>query len=51
MIYKEYTDNLFNYNNCTYVQCISADFKMGAGISLEFNKRFNIKNDLVTKYQ
>lgn len=50
MIYKEYVGNLFNYNNYTYVQCISADFKMGAGISLEFNKRFNIKNDLINKY-
>ena len=51
MVYKEYIDNLFNYDSCTYVQCISADFKMGAGISLDFDKRFNIKNDLVTKYQ
>lgn len=43
MIYKEYIDNLFNYDNCTYVQCISADFKMGTGISLEFNRKIEYK--------
>lgn len=27
-----------------YVQCISGDLAMGAGIALEFNKRFDTKN-------
>lgn len=32
------------------VHCISADFKMGKGIVIEFNKRFNMKNILQKKY-
>lgn len=32
------------------VQCISADFEMGAGIAVQFNKRFNMKNRLLTRY-
>ena len=30
--------------------CISADFGMGKGIVVEFNKRFNLKNKLVKSY-
>lgn len=29
-----------------YVQCISADLKMGKGIALDFNKNFNSRNEL-----
>ena len=36
--------------NMYYVQCISADFKMGKGIATEFNKRFNTKRKLIRKY-
>lgn len=31
-------------------QCISADFGMGKGIAVEFNKRFDMKNKLKKKY-
>lgn len=30
--------------------CISADFALGKGIAVEFNKRFNMKNKLLQKY-
>ena len=32
------------------VHCISADFGMGKGIVIEFNKRFDTKRKLQTKY-
>lgn len=32
-----------------FVQCISADLAMGAGIALQFNVKFNVKK-LLTKY-
>lgn len=58
-IYKE-EKNMLTYKNenlfknitpvegakVLYVQCISADLAMGAGIALEFNKYFNTKNVL-----
>lgn len=31
-------------------QCISADLVMGAGIAVQFNKRLNIRNKLLSKY-
>lgn len=34
----------------TLVHCISADFALGAGIAKEFNKRFNMKRKLQSKY-
>ena len=36
--------------NTHYVQCISADFGMGKGIAVEFNKRFDMKNKVIEKY-
>ena len=30
--------------------CISADFALGRGIAVEFNKRFEMKNKLLQKY-
>lgn len=32
------------------VQCVSADFKLGKGIAVQFNERFNIKNKLKELY-
>ena len=47
MKYAEITGDLFseeNINSDTYfAQCISADFGMGKGIAVEFNKRFDTK--------
>lgn len=51
MIYKEEEKNLFlDTKDYCYAQCISADFVMGAGIAVEFNKRMNMKNILKKKY-
>lgn len=33
-----------------FVQCISADFGMGAGIAVEFNKRFDVKNRMLNSH-
>lgn len=33
-----------------FLHCISADFGMGKGIVIEFNKRFDMKRKLQTKY-
>lgn len=32
------------------VQCISADLKMGKGIAVQFNERYDIKNKLMAKF-
>lgn len=51
MIYKEEKRDLFSVPDDYYLaHCISADFKMGAGIAVEFNKRFDMKNILQTKH-
>lgn len=51
MIYHEETLDLFSVPEDYYLaHCISADFGMGKGIVVEFNKRFNTKNTLQTKY-
>lgn len=51
MIYKEEHRDLFSVSNDYYLaHCISADFAMGKGIAVEFNKRFNMKNVLTNKY-
>ena len=42
MIYKEEVRDLFSVPNDYYLaHCISADFGMGKGIVIEFNKRFD----------
>jgi hypothetical protein len=49
MIYKEEVRDLFSVSEDYYLaHCISADFGMGKGIVVEFNKRFDIKNKLQT---
>ena len=48
MTYKEEVRDLFSVPDDYYfVQCISADFGMGKGIAVEFNKRFDTKNKLI----
>lgn len=47
----EVKQDLFNVDKkYTLVHCISADFALGAGIALQFNKLFDMKNKLHTKY-
>ena len=44
--------DLFTVSNDYYlVQCISADFGMGAGIAAQFNKHFDMKNKLTKRYK
>lgn len=52
MMYSEVNSNLFDYYDKGYylVHCISADFKLGAGIAKEFDKRFNLRDDLLYVY-
>jgi len=53
MIYTEEKRDLFTVPKDYYLaHCISSDFGMGAGIVVEFNKRFDMKNRLLkeTKY-
>ena len=45
---KEVIRDLFSVPDDYYLaHCISADFGMGAGIVIEFNKRFDMKNRLI----
>lgn len=52
MDYKEIHGDLFklpeNYYLC---HCISSDFKLGLGIAAEFDKRFDMRRKLFSKYQ
>lgn len=51
MILKEEIRDLFSVSDDYHLaHCISADFAMGKGIVIEFNKRFDMKNILKTKY-
>lgn len=51
MIYKEEVRDLFSVSEDYYLaQCISADFRLGKGIAVEFNKRFNVKNKLINAF-
>lgn len=51
MRYKEQKRDLFSANSDYYLaHCISADFRMGKGIVVEFNKRFDMKNKLKQLY-
>ena len=48
MKYNEQKGDLFSLDSKYYLaHCISADFGMAAGIAVEFNKRFNMKNKLL----
>lgn len=49
MIFKEEKRNLFEVDSKYHlVHCISSDCKMGAGIAVEFQKRFKFKNYLLS---
>ena len=51
MIYSEEQRDLFSVSDDYYlVQCISADFGMGKGIAVDFNKHFDMKNRIIKKY-
>lgn len=51
MIYREEVRDLFSVSDDYYLaHCISADFGMGKGIVVEFNKRFDMKQKLQSKY-
>ena len=51
MIYKEEKKDLFTVDKSYYLaHCISSDFGMGKGIVVEFNKRYKLKNKLITKH-
>ena len=51
MTYREESKDLFTVPGDYYLaHCISADFGMGKGIVVEFNKRFDMKRKLQTKY-
>ena len=51
MLYKEEIRDLFSVSeDYALAHCISADFAMGKGIVVEFNKRFDMKNRLRQKY-
>ena len=51
MIYREEKRDLFSVPDDYYfVQCISANFGMGKGIAVEFNKRFDVKNRMLNSH-
>ena len=48
MILNEKKGNLFELDNNKYffAHCISSDYELGAGIAIEFQKRFGLKRQL-----
>lgn len=47
MEFREEKRDLFSVPDDYYLaHCISADFAMGKGIAVEFNRRFDMKNKL-----
>jgi len=51
MIYKEERRDLFKVRDgYSLAHCISSDCKMGAGIAVEFNKIYDLKNILLNNY-
>lgn len=47
MIYKEEIRDLFSVSDDYYLaHCISADYALGAGIAVEFNRRFDMRRKL-----
>lgn len=47
MTFLEKRQDLFQgTDDYYYVHCISGDFALGAGIAVEFNKRFDMRNQL-----
>lgn len=51
MIYKEEQRDLFSVSDDYYLaHCISADYALGAGIAVEFNKRFDMRRKLKEEF-
>ena len=51
MTYREEIRDLFMVSDEYYlVHCISADFALGAGIAVEFDKRFDMRRKLLSEY-
>ncbi len=51
MEFREEKRDLFSVPEDYYLaHCISADFAMGKGIVVEFNRRFDMKNKLKAHY-
>ena len=46
MIIKEIRKNLFEVKNYYYAHCISSDYALGAGIAVQFQNKFHLKNRL-----
>lgn len=47
MEYKLIQDDVFNQKDCYYAHCISRDYALGAGIAVEFDKRYDMRNRLL----
>lgn len=47
----ELIGDIFDQPRECYMQCVSADFKMGAGIAKEFQDQFGVKDKLITRYK
>ena len=47
MKYKLIQDDVFNHKDCYYAHCISRDYALGAGIAVEFDKRYDMRNRLL----
>lgn len=47
MKYKIIQDDVFNHKDCYYAHCISRDYALGAGIAVEFNRKYNMKKILI----
>lgn len=51
MTYKEERRDLFSVSDDYYLaHCISADFALGKGIAVEFNKRFDMRQKLKDEF-
>lgn len=47
MEYKLIQDDVFNHRECYYAHCISRDYALGAGIAVEFDRRYNMRSRLI----
>ena len=47
MEYRLIQDDVFNHKDCYYAHCISRDYALGAGIAVEFDKRYDMRNILL----
>lgn len=47
MEYKFIQDDVFNHRECYYAHCISRDYALGAGIAVEFDRRYDMRSRLI----